>query len=381
MKIGSAESGASNRKMDICYDYQVFAAQKYGGISRYFVEIASRIGQFPGAKVRVIAPLFRCKLLQEKRDSIPVVGRYFSSDFARATGLCLRTDAAFSKPLSAFSRFDIIHETYYSAKSTIRSGKKTVITVYDTIAELYPDPPSEKPKIFPARKAAFDRADHLICISNNTREDLIRLYEVEPAKVSVIHLASSVSPSGEPPLSTAEPFFLFIGGRWGYKNFLGLAQAYRESNLYQSHKIVCFGGGPFARHEVERLEELGLPLNRFEIIGGDDSVLSRYYASAVALVYPSFYEGFGIPLLEAMECSCPVLSGRSSSLPEVAADAAGYFDAADPSSIASAMLKVANSTDERRQLIARGRERVKQFSWDKCAQETYAVYERVLSNS
>jgi glycosyltransferase involved in cell wall biosynthesis len=80
-----------------------------------------------------------------------------------------------------------------------------------------------------------------------------------------------------------------------------------------------------------------------------------------------------------MECSCPVLCGNASSLPEVAGDAAGYFDASDPSSIAEAMLKVANSPDHRQQLIQKGKVRVRQFSWDKCSQQTYAVYERLLS--
>jgi glycosyltransferase involved in cell wall biosynthesis len=229
------------------------------------------------------------------------------------------------------------------------------------------------------RKAAFDRVDHLICISENTRTDLIRLYEVDAAKVSVIPLASSIVPSTRPPLPIEEPFFLYVGSRWGYKNFTGLMEAFRQSNLYKSHKIVCFGGDGFTDHELQRLKDLGLPLDRFEIIAGDDDLLARYYASALALVYPSLYEGFGIPLLEAMECNCPVLCGNASSLPEVAGDAAGYFDASDPLSIAEAMLKIANSPDGRRQLIQRGRDRVSQFSWDKCAKQTYAVYERLLS--
>lgn len=366
--------------MRICYDYQIFAVQKYGGISRYFVEIASRIHRFPDADVRIFAPLYRCKLLQEKRTLIPVVGTYFSKTFAKATGFCLRVDAMLSKAVSGLHHPDIVHETYYSRDRTLRPGRKTILTVYDTIAELFPNQASTQPGPFPVRQAAFDRADHLICISLSTRSDLLRLYDVDPAKVSVIPLASSIIPSNKPLPSTAEPFFLFVGGRWGYKNFLGLAKAYRDSGLYKSHKLICFGSDGFASHEIHRLKELGIPLDRFEIIDGDDSLLSRYYVSAVALVYPSLYEGFGIPLLEAMECACPVLCGATSSLPEVAGDAASYFDASDSSSIANAMLRIANSPEERRRLIEKGKDRVRQFSWDKCAQQTYAVYERLLSD-
>jgi glycosyltransferase involved in cell wall biosynthesis len=366
--------------MQICYDYQIFAAQKYGGISRYIVEIASRIHRLPDAQVRVIAPLYRSKLLEDRRSQIPVVGTYVSRSFRRVTGLCLRVDAILSKTYQGSYRPDIVHETFYSPKSTIASAGKTVITVHDTIAELFADFPSNPPGPLPIRKAAFDRADHLICISQNTRTDLIRLYGIDPSKISVISLASSIVPSTQPPLSDAEPFFLYVGGRWGYKNFLGFAEAYKNSNLYKTHKVVCFGGDTFAAHESACLHELNLPLDRFEIVDGDDDLLSRYYAAAVALVYPSRYEGFGIPILEAMQCHCPVLCGDSSSLPEVAGDAASYFDAADSSAIASAMSKVANSPEERQRLIQKGRERVKLFSWDKCAQQTHAVYQQLASN-
>ena len=365
--------------MQICYDYQIFAAQKYGGISRYFIETALRIQQRQDAAVRVIAPLYQSKLLESKRRVIPVVGTCFSSEFKKASGLCLRAGAILSSAVGVVYRPDIVHETYYSAKQTMKPRGKTVLTVYDMIAELFPRNGETPPTLIPTRKAAFERADHLICISENTRADLIRLYGVEPAKISVIPLASSITASKMPLAATGDPFFLYVGGRWGYKNFLGLAKAYFQSGLYKSHKLVCFGGGTFADRELRQFKEEGLPIDRFEIVDGDDEMLARYYGAAVALIYPSLYEGFGIPLLEAMDCSCPVLCGNSSSLPEVAGDAAAYFDASEPSDIARAMLEVANSAEERTRLIQKGKDRVMQFSWDKCAQQTYAVYERLLS--
>jgi glycosyltransferase involved in cell wall biosynthesis len=367
--------------MRICYDYQVFAAQRYGGISRYVVEIASRISRFRDTDVQVYAPLYRSRFLQEKRDRLRVVGRYLASDFPRATGLCLGVDRVLSRTLAGYYRPDLVHETYYSSTKTVRSPAKTVITVHDTIAELFPDSPSRGIGPLPLRKAAYQRSDHLICISESTRSDLIRFYDVDPRKISVVPLASSIVPSTGPPIQADEPFFLFVGGRWGYKNFIGLAKAYREAGLHRTHKLVCFGAGGFAKHELEGLERLELPLSRFEMVEGDDDLLSRYYASAIALVYPSLYEGFGIPVLEAMECSCPVLCGTSSSLPEVAGDAAMYFDAGDPSSIATAMLRVVESREVREDLRRKGKERVRHFSWEKCAKETYAAYERALSGT
>ena len=366
--------------MRICYDYQIFAAQKYGGISRYIIEIASRIHEYPDARVQIIAPLYRSLLLHEKRGRLPVVGAYFAGDFDRATGFCMKAGKLFNKAISGFYRPEIVHETYYSPIQTLRSGTKTVLTVHDTVAELFPDPSSRKPGPLPLRQVAFDRADHLICISHNTQTDLVRIYNVDPAKVSVIPLASSIVPSSRPPISLPEPFFLYVGSRWGYKNFLGLARAYREVGLYKTHKLICFGGDEaLTKNETRTLSELGIPLDRCDVVNGNDDLLSRYYAGAVAVIYPSFYEGFGIPPLEAMGCSCPVLCSNSSSMPEVAGDAAIYFDPHDSSSIADALLKVANSSQERERLIQKGRERSRQFSWDSCARETYAVYERLLA--
>ena len=366
--------------MQICYDYQIFAAQKYGGISRYILEVASRIHQYQGARVRVIAPLYRSEFLDEKRGRLPVSGAHFTANFPKAIGFCMKAGKLFNSAIAGFYRPDIVHETYYSRDKTLRSASRTVVTVHDATAELFPQPASLRSGPIALRQAVFDRADHLICVSRNTQADLVRIYNVDQAKTSVIPLASSIVPSSQPPISLSEPFFLYVGSRWGYKNFLGLVRAYRDSGLYKSHKLICFGGDEvLTREELSTLNELGIPLDRCEVIPGNDDLLSRYYAGAVAMVYPSRYEGFGIPLLEAMECSCPVLCSNSSSLPEVAEDAAIYFDPNEPSSMADAMLKIANSSDERTRLIQKGRERIRQFSWDKCALETYAVYERLLS--
>jgi len=366
--------------MQICYDYQIFAAQKYGGISRYIVEVASRIHQYQGAEVRIVAPLYRCKHLDEKRGQLPIVGHFFPGQFNNATGLCMKAGKLLNRAVAGFYRPDIVHETYYSEDKLSHPGTKTVITVHDMIAERFPDSSSREPGPFSNRQVAFDRADHLICVSQNTQADLLRMYNVDPSKVSVTPLASSIAPSNEPPITTPEPYFFYVGSRWGYKNFLGLARAFRACGLHESHKLICFGGDDaLTKNETEALAEMEIPLDRVETINGNDDLLSRYYAAAVALVYPSLYEGFGIPPLEAMGCSCPVLCSNTSSMPEVAGDAAIYFDATDTSSIAEALLKIANSPDERQRFIQKGKERVKQFSWDKCAQETYAVYEMLLS--
>jgi glycosyltransferase involved in cell wall biosynthesis len=365
--------------MRICYDYQAFAWPKYGGVSRYFVELASRIHRYSGTTVRIVAPLYRNRLLAAKSDVIPVFGLPVNVQGQVAPRVIQLFDSSVSRLLCQAYTPDIVHETYYSRRRTSGKSVKTVITVYDMTHELFPQFFPKNNDTMNIRRTAFARADHLICISESTRADLVRIYGVEEERVSVIHLASSLTAPQDPALAVKDPFFLYVGARAGYKNFAGLLEAFAASLLFKTHRLVCFGGVQFNESENKRRNELGIPQDRVEFVEGDDDLLSRHYASADAFVYPSLYEGFGIPLLEAMECGCPIICNASSSMPEVAGDAAMYCEADDIHSLSSAMLKIVQFPDERRALILRGRLRAKSFSWDQCAQKTHAVYTRVLT--
>lgn len=364
-------------KINICYDYQIFATQKYGGISRYFVELASRIHQYPGTTVRIVAPYYRSKFLSAKSGAVPVLGLY--SDIWGTRRIGRKLDIALSRPISAIYAPHIVHETYYSRNRTSSARAKTVVTVHDMIEELFPEYFPMSKQTIETRKAVFRRVDHIICISESTRADLLRLYGVNPEKVSVVYHGSSLSTSMPQPVSGRDPFFLYVGDRGYYKNFFSLLAAFAESRLFKTHKLVCFGGGKLSDGEQERIKQLRIPNEQIISAGGEDALLARYYATAEAFVYPSLYEGFGIPVLEAMECGCPVICGNNSSIPEVAGDAAMYFDSSDTLDISSAMQKIAQSPATRLDLIAKGRIRVRKFSWDKCAQQTHAVYEGLLS--
>lgn len=364
--------------MKICYDYKIFSTQKYGGISRYFVELASRINLYPGTEVRVVSPLYRSRFLQVRKKDIPVRGLH-SELLAPRTRTVGRINPIGSYIFSAIYKPDIVHETYYARHRTSIASARTVVTVHDTIEELFPEYFPGSKKAIDERKAVYSRVNHIICISENTRRDLLRLYEIDPEKVSVVYHGSSLNPPAERPVRNVEPFFLYVGERAGYKNFFGLVEAFAQSQLCKTHQLVCFGGGPLRANEYKRIEQFGVPWNRVLSVTGDDAKLASYYATAEAFVYPSIYEGFGIPVLEAMQCDCPVLCSNSSSIPEVAGDAAMYFDARDIQQMAVALQKMVQSPEERLLLISKGKERVKQFSWDICAQQTYSVYEKALA--
>ena len=228
------------------------------------------------------------------------------------------------------------------------------------------------------KQKVLARADRVICVSESTRRDLLELYEVDPYRVSVVLLASSIVPPKEEPIDIGMPYFLHVGMRYKHKNFDGLIAAFIDAHLYRTHKLVSFSAVPLTEAELTAIERAGMPPERVIRVGGDDNLLARYYAGAVALVFPSMYEGFGIPLLEAMQCSCPIITSNISSLPEVAGDAAIYCDPGDIKSISEAMVKVASSPETRRNLIAKGLPGYRRFSWDRCAEETYAVYSDLL---
>ena len=225
---------------------------------------------------------------------------------------------------------------------------------------------------------AVARADHVICVSEQTRKDLIDILGVSAGKTSVVHLGFALTngprpAEKRPPLE--QPYVLFVGSRGGYKNFSQLLLAYAASPaLHEQVRLVCFGGGAFRPEELDAIAKTGLdPSKVIQMAGGDD-VLANCYRHARAFIYPSRYEGFGIPPLEAMSFDCPVACSNVSSIPEVVGDAAEMFDPDSVDAMARAVERVVNDDDRRRSLIALGRERLKKFSWAACAKETLNVY-------
>ncbi|MDH5737326.1 MAG: glycosyltransferase, partial [Gammaproteobacteria bacterium] len=164
------------------------------------------------------------------------------------------------------------------------------------------------------------------------------------------------------------------------KNFVGLLNAWHSSTfLRKEFTLICFGGGPLTRSEKSTLSSLNIAPDEVTAIQGGDDILSWLYEQAACFVHPSLYEGFGIPLLEAMSKNCPIACSNQSALPEVAGDAATYFDPNDPLSMASALEQLLLSEENRSNAISKGRLRVQEFSWEKCALDTLKVYENSLA--
>jgi len=148
--------------------------------------------------------------------------------------------------------------------------------------------------------------------------------------------------------------------------------------LRNAFDVIAFGGDTFNAAEQALIAKLGFAPQSVRQVGGDDAVLGSLYAQARAFIYPSMYEGFGLPPLEAMAHDCPVVTSNSSSMPEVVGNAGEYFDPMDIEAQAEAICSVVFDEQRRSELIELGRQRLHLFSWERCALETQAVYQKVL---
>lgn len=365
----------------ITYDHQIFSMQRYGGISRYFSEISSRIPKISDLHTTVVAPIHFNEHLRTCDTSI--VGTFQSLRFRGAGRLYRGLNRAFAPLAMGILHPALVHWTYYWPGHTGRRVR-TVVTVYDMIHELFPGDFAPTDATTYNKRQSVEHADHVICISESTKADLIRLFDVPSSKVSVTHLGfssafSDSEASGKRSHRGQRPYLLYVGQRAGYKGFARLVEAYAGSSVLRSSlDVLAFGGSSFGAAEIALFTRLGLREGSVQHVSGDDHQLAIAYREARAFVYPSCYEGFGIPPLEAMSCGCPVACSNTSSIPEVVGDAAELFDPSDVGSMRAALERVCFDEARRLELVAAGNRRSNFFSWDRCARETAAVYDSIL---
>lgn len=368
--------------MNILYDSQIFTAQIYGGISRYFCELISILSKDNTISVKL--PIVTTNNHYLLNTELIKINRLLHNKrfFGKTTLIKYSTDF-YTKLTLLIKSYDIFHPTYYDPYFLKYIGSKPfVVTVYDMIHELLPENFSINDISREWKEATVKRASSIIAISENTKHDLIRLYGIDEKKISVIHLASSLNPGNASPAHFPLPsrYLLFVGERSGYKNFKLFVEAvsflmHREADL----NVICAGGGGFTNGEKELFVRLNLA-DRILQYSVSDGVLATLYKNALAFVFPSLYEGFGIPVLEAFNCGCPAVLSNTSSLPEVGEEAARYFDPADAISMRCAIEQVIRDPELRKNLIKKGFERAKDFSWEKVARQTKDVYTTVCNS-
>ena len=368
--------------MRIAYDHQIFTGQKYGGISKYFYQLVNNISKTEN-KVRIFSPIHRNFYIQSLPKGvvkgIKVNGYPFGPMGDR---LVREVNRVLLKPFLRSYKPDIIHETFFSK---YRSGSfkiPTILTVYDMIHELfdYYQPPYHRG--WAEKKISTNRADHIICISENTKKDLMNLLNIEESKISVTHLAFErlqVLNKVDQVKLNDRPYLLYVGWREWYKNFKTfLATVASSDKLMNDFDVILFGGGNLSTEHKKLIKKLGFSDGQVRQLEGDDELLAQYYSSAQAFVHPSLYEGFGLTPLEAMSYSCPVVSSNTSSMPEVIGNAAEYFDPESIDDMRQAIENVVYSSSRSCELIKAGQERCKIFSWKRCAGETINIYKKLI---
>jgi len=357
----------------VIYDHDFFSNFPYSGISRYFWEL---IAGFRGYED--IRPSLFLGFHANAYDWAAVgkdCYRYFGirRPKVRYTRRIFETVNDASFPL--FAKWvgpDIYHQTYCIDYLPDFRGKK-IVTAYDMTYEKFP-------KLFPsdrfslAKEKSIRNADSVIAISESTRRDVIQFFNLPESKVSTIHLGNSLTLPAAGPRLIPEPYILFVGQRVPHKNFGALLSAYAASARVHGHfKLVCFGGRPFSKEESELIQKHDLNGKLIQVSGPDEA-LSRIYRDAELLVYPSLYEGFGLPVVEAMGQGCPALLSNASSLPEVGGEAAEYFDPTNREELLSKLEALLDNPTKRDDMRRRGLTQSSRFTWSACVEKTVRIY-------
>jgi len=359
----------------VLYDFDVFNRHRFGGIARYFVEL---IRHMPAdlAEVYVFTGLHINEMLE---NTFPTTGIRVPSLPKTAT-VREWVNQAWLNVLLSSRKTDIYHKTLY-CKWDPPAKAKLIITLHDLATARFPELFKGIDPDTAIKRYWANRADAILAVSETTRRDAIEILGVSPDKIAVTRLGvrqqeptllqKSVSPH-------ERPFLLYVGMRYDYKNFNNLVKAYAQSAATRTaFDLICFGGGKFSYNEKSLFLHSGTE-GCIHFRSGNDAALLHYYLHARALVLPSRHEGFGLPLLEAMNAGCPLLCSDIPTTREVAGNAAAYFPALEVDAISAIFDKVLFDEELLAKNVALGRERVKTFSWRRCAAETAAVYRSVI---
>jgi glycosyltransferase involved in cell wall biosynthesis len=365
----------------VLFDQQIMA-QRHGGVSRYVLSLIRALNERDDVRAQ-LAALAHFNAYIRPGDALHPLS--FRSEWPqRGTRFRARMVEPLFRLACAASNPDLVHETGHMPHADNRSRRATVVTtLHDMVLERFPALFERAEDQIRERHLALQRAQAIICISANTRADLLMHYpEFERKSHVVWHGVDPVVDEAPRPAARSRPYLLYVGTRGRYKNFGRLLLAFGSSPaLRRDFQLLCFGGGPLLASERAEMARAGLADDSVIQTEGNDQQLANAYRQARLFVFPSEYEGFGMPLTEAMVQGCPIACSRASSFPEVAADAALYFDPLDVDALRSALETLALNDERHRDMSVRSNARATLFSWARCAGETAAVYRQALATS
>ncbi len=303
--------------------------------------------------------------------------------------------AKYSNPILSYcerylSQPDILHGTDHYVYPYSNSRK--VMTIHDLTFLKYPQYSTTIVQGYLERiKRCLQWTDLIITFSENTKQDILEYLRVKPEKIKITYEASRYS-SNEIKTDKIEqlkqsinydfyiPYLLFVSTLEPRKNIVALIDAfdYLKKQHKIPHNLILIGQKGWKYQSIfEAIEKSKYQESIYHLNYLSDEILALFYNQTDVFVYPSFYEGFGLPVLEAMTLGSPVITSNTSSLPEVAGDAALLINPNDTLELAEAILKVISDSQLREKLIKKGQERSKLFSWKKTAKETFKAYQSI----
>lgn len=363
--------------MQIIYEGAVLEIMRCGGVTRYFTELVNRLPKT--TTPTFLGPTGMSDDLQHPnlqyqevciRPRPKWIGKVWRPLQHNRIARLIQSQSA-----------DLIHWTYYVGlcrRPIQRSHVPTVVTVYDFIHEAFPelDPDGQQRQ---TKADAIAIADHICCISQTTYNELCERFPAAADRASITPLGSGLTDLEAAPLPASlqgRPYVLFVGRRGGYKNFEVVWKAWQQIKANVPDAVLAMVGPPLKRRERAKLnwDDSDAQVQLFQ--HADDALLKSLYQSCAAFVFPSKMEGFGLPILEAMSNSAPVLAAGCDALREVAGPAGYFFEPDDVDAVSQLMLAaVTESLAERTQKIAQGHQQAAGFTWENTARLTWQVYQ------
>lgn len=357
----------------ILYDHQMFSMQKFGGVTRYFADLIFNLPE--GFEKEIAMQYSENHYITTTYDQ-----KYSSTDLIKNFRIKRRLyyfmNQQISKKTILTNQFDLFHPTYYNHSFLKYIKKPFVITIHDMIHERFQDYFPLYDKTSKNKKILAEKANHIIAVSQNTKNDIVELLGIHPDKITVVH--HGYKQQVENAKQLFENYILYVGERKSYKNFILMLEAiipllYADKTL----KVVCTGS-PFTKEEIDLFQKHSISSQLIHV-QASDAILYSLYQYALVFVFPSLYEGFGIPILEAFANNCPVCLSNTSCFPEIAKDAALYFDPLNKQSIHDTVSSVIYNNNLRNNLKNKGKELSQNYSLQNMVTKTINVYKKIIN--
>jgi glycosyltransferase involved in cell wall biosynthesis len=354
--------------MKVVTDNNIFVLQQFGGISRLFQDYLEQglIKEKLNVPNSTNDLTLTRKILNHTNKYLAKDKYYHQKDYL-------------AKQFKE-SKMDLFHPTYYGDYFLDKLNKPFVITVYDMIHEIYPEIFNINDLIIEKRRV-ISKAKRIIAISERTKEDILKFLDVPEDKIDVIPLYTkfdSVKPDNL-GFDINYPYILFVGNRNYYKNFKRFADSvFPVLKKHNDLRVICTGG-EFTEPEKNFFREMAFEDRFVHVKCENDSKLKWLYENALIFIFPSMYEGFGFPVLEAFASSCPVVCSNGGSLQEVGGDACLFFDPHNVHDMQEKIMYCIGNSSERNIMVKRGLKSLKKYSLNKTLTLTKETYVKALS--